>query len=71
MVIDSASGYTLSAGIYSKHFTPQQLLGTCYNGGTGKAAFAENLSVAAMATDGTYRQTGNDAGDIAAFALEP
>ncbi len=71
MVIDSASGYLLSGGIYAKHFTPAQLLGTCYNNGNGKAAFAETLSVAAMATDGTYRQTGKDAGDVAAFALEP
>ncbi len=71
MVIDSASGYILSGGIYAKHFTPAQLLGTCYNSGSGKAAFAETLSVAAMATDGTYRQTGKDAGDVAAFALEP
>jgi len=72
MVIDSASGYTLSAGIYSKHFTPQQLLDTCYNNGAGKAAFAETLSVIAMATDGTYRQTGKDAPyRVAAFALEP
>lgn len=71
MVIDSASGYALNSGIYSKHFTPQQLLGTCYNQGTGKAAFAENLYVAAMATDGTFRLSGNDAGYIAAFALEP
>ncbi|MBN8857149.1 MAG: hypothetical protein J0H29_02105 [Sphingobacteriales bacterium] len=72
MVIDSASGYTLSAGIYSRHFTPLQLLDTCYNNGEGKAAFAETLSVIAMATDGTYRQTGKDAPyRVAAFALEP
>lgn len=70
MVIDSASGYLLSGGIYSKHFTPSELLGTCYDGGTGKAAFAETLTVIAMATDGTYRVQ-NDAGDVAAFALEP
>lgn len=71
MVIDSANGYLLSGGIYDKHFTPAQLLGSCYNNGTGKAAFAETLSVAAMATDGTFRLSGNDKGDIAAFALEP
>lgn len=70
MVIDSASGYTLSGGIYDKHFTPADLLGTCYGSGTGKAAFAETLSVISMATDGTYRVT-NDATDVAAFALEP
>ncbi|MGH2645855.1 MAG: hypothetical protein ACRDE2_18030, partial [Chitinophagaceae bacterium] len=79
MVIDSASGYMLSAGIYSKHFTPQQLLGSCYKDGTGKAAFAENLYVAVMATDGTYRQYRNDVNSLiiedasytAGFALEP
>jgi hypothetical protein len=73
MVIDSsASGYSLSSGIYDKHFTPAQLLDTCYHGGTGKAAFAETLSVIAMATDGTSRVNGNDAPyRVAAFALEP
>ncbi|MBO9617779.1 MAG: hypothetical protein J7539_01980 [Niabella sp.] len=72
MVIDSASGYTLSGGTYKKHFTPAQLLGSCYGNGEGKAAFAETLSVIAMATDGTYRQTSKDAPyRVAAFALEP
>ncbi len=77
MVIDSASGYTLSSGIYEKHFTPLQLLDNCYINGTGKAAFAETLSVIAMATDGTYRVSSNDASCVlptvcvAAFALEP
>ncbi|HRP33815.1 MAG TPA: hypothetical protein PKV73_18085 [Agriterribacter sp.] len=72
MVIDSASGYTLSAGVYSNDFTPLQLLDACYNNGNGKAAFGETLSVIAMATDGTFRQTGKDAPyRVAAFALEP
>ena len=71
MVIDDANGYALSVGIYDKHFTPAQLLDTCYNNGTGKAAFAENLYVAAMATDGTFRLIAKDASDVAAFALEP
>ena len=74
MVIDSAFGYTLSGGIYDKHFTPAQLLGSCYNNGTGKAAFAESLYVAAMATDGVFRLTSKDAQpypNVAAFALEP
>jgi len=72
MVIDSAFGYTLSGGIYDKDFTPAQLLGTCFNDDKGKAAFAETLSVIAMATDGTYRVTANDAPyQVAAFALEP
>lgn len=80
MVIDSTYttlspivySYQLSGGIYGKHFTPAQLLGACYNEGTGKAAFAETLSVIAMATDGTFRVTANDAPyQVAAFALEP
>ncbi|MBN9383433.1 MAG: hypothetical protein J0H74_21935 [Chitinophagaceae bacterium] len=72
MVIDSADGYILGGGgVYDKSFTPAQLLGTCYNSGVGKGAFAETLSVAAMATDGTYRLTAKDNGDVAAFALEP
>ncbi|MEP7110102.1 MAG: hypothetical protein ABI760_19055 [Ferruginibacter sp.] len=71
MVIDSAFGYVLSAGVYDKHFTPSQLLGECYNNGNGKAAFAETLSVAAMATDGSYRLYSKDDGRVAAFALEP
>lgn len=72
MVIDSAGGYLRnSASIYRKTFTPAQLLGSCYDGGTGKAAFAESLHVAAMATDGTYRLKGKDASQLAAFALEP
>jgi hypothetical protein len=72
MVIDSADGYIRnSSSVYDKPFTPAQLLESCYNGGLGKAAFAEVLSVAAMATDGTYRLIAKDAGDVAAFALEP
>ncbi|MEO6734588.1 MAG: hypothetical protein ABIN01_25430 [Ferruginibacter sp.] len=77
MVIDSASGYTLTSGVYAKHFTPAQLLDNCYSGGTGKAAFAETLHVIAMATDGTFRVSSNDApcggpaDCVAAFALEP
>ncbi|MEO5681148.1 MAG: hypothetical protein ABIQ88_00840 [Chitinophagaceae bacterium] len=70
MVIDSASGYTLSSGIYEKHFTPAQLLESCYAAGAGKAAFAESLSVISMSTNGASRVR-NDAGDLAAFALEP
>ncbi|MBC7508086.1 MAG: hypothetical protein H7320_04945 [Ferruginibacter sp.] len=77
MVIDSADGYAISVGIYDKQFTPLELLGNCYK--TGKAAFAETLSVISMATDGVNRVSGNDAPCIvglqnhcvAAFALEP
>lgn len=72
MVIDSASGYTLNtiSGIYSKHFKPSQLLGECYENGSGKAAFAETLYVISMATDGTSR-VAKDYGRTVAFALEP
>ncbi len=70
MVIDSASGYTLGGGIYSKHFTPIQLLDECYMNGMGKAAFAETLNVISMATDGIFR-VANDDNEVAAFALEP
>ena len=74
MVIDSADGYTLdtSTGIYSESFTPSDLLGSCYDEGTGKAAFAEALSVCALSTDGTYRLSGYDGPfRLAGFALEP
>lgn len=72
MVNDSANGYIrASNSVYEKTFVPSALLGTCYGTGAGKAAFAEVLSVASMATDGTYRLKGNDASGVAAFALEP
>jgi hypothetical protein len=70
MVLDAADGYALSSGVYEKHFTPAELLGSCYAAGTGKAAFAETLSVICMATNGAARIT-NDASKLAAFALEP
>ena len=70
MVIDSASGYLLSGGIYNKHFTPAQLLGECYDNGVGKAAFGQNLHVYSMATDG-YSRVNRDMHKNAAFALEP
>ena len=70
MVIDSASGYLLSGGIYSKHFTPSQLLGECYDNGQGKAAFGQNLHVYTMATNG-WKRVARDAHKSAAFALEP
>ena len=72
MVIDSADGYIRdSSSVYDKSFTPAALLEGCYSMGTGKAAFAETLSVAAMATDGTTRQYPKDDSRVAAFALEP
>jgi len=72
MVIDSASGYTLDTvtGVYSKHFTPSELLSECYESGIGKAAFGQNLYVYTMATDGQSRVK-HDASKNAAFALEP
>jgi len=72
MVIDSASGYTLNTatGIYSKTFTPSELLGECYENGTGKAAFAETLHIISTATDGISR-VAKDYGRTVAFALEP
>ncbi len=66
-----------SSGVYEKHFTPAQLLEGCYDNGNGKAAFAETLYVTAMATDGVFRVSANDAVHellaypVAAFALEP
>lgn len=72
MVIDSASGYTLDTltGIYSKSFTPSELLGECYENGAGKAAFAETLHIISTATDGIWR-VARDYHWTAAFALEP
>lgn len=72
MVLDSASGYALNTitGIYSKTFTPSELLGECYDTGTGKAAFAETLHILSMATDG-IRRVAKDYGKTVAFALEP
>ena len=72
MVIDDASGYVLDTvtGIYSKEFTPAELLSECYEAGVGKAAFAQNLQVYTMATNG-HSRVKRDAGKTAAFALEP
>ncbi len=72
MVIDSAYGYTLNTGtgIYSKTFTPADLLGECYEDGAGKAAFAETLHIISTATDGISR-VAKDYGRTVAFALEP
>jgi hypothetical protein len=72
MVIDSASGYTLNTatGVYSRSFTPIELLGECYEDGAGKAAFAETLHIISTATDGISR-VARDYGRTVAFALEP
>ena len=63
-VISSAGIYTLSGGVFSDDVPVSQLLGTC-----PQAAFAENLYVAALATDGTRRLNEYDASDTNAFAL--
>lgn len=70
MVIGDAGGYARDgSSIYRKTFTPAQLLGICTSG--GKAAFAEQLGVGALATNGSNRLYLLDASALAAFALEP
>lgn len=70
MVIGNAGLYSRdSASIYRHSFTPAQLLGICVDG--GKAAFAEYVYGAALATNGYDRLSYLDASDLAAFALEP
>jgi hypothetical protein len=69
MVIGSTANYARDmASVYSKSFTPAMLLGMCAN--EGKAAFAQSLYVASLATNGNYI-AGQDASALAAFALEP
>jgi len=69
-VIGNANGYVRDASsIYHKTFHPPALLGICNSG--GKAAFAENLGLYALAIDGNTRQSQYDDYDVAAFALEP
>lgn len=63
-VISGVDGFSLS-GLFSKDFTVLSLLNGCIN----QAAFAENLYVAALATDGSDRLNTFDASDIKAFAL--
>ncbi|HEY6900578.1 MAG TPA: hypothetical protein VI233_08045 [Puia sp.] len=55
-VVSSVGGYTLSGGVFGNNYTVAGLL----NGCPGQAAFAENLHVSALATDGTYRLYGYD-----------
>ena len=55
-VVSAVDGFAMSAGVFSKDFTVTSLL----NGCPGQAAFAENLHVAALATDGTNRLYGFD-----------
>lgn len=69
-VAGNTNGYVRNVdGIYAKNFVPPTLLGICNAG--GKAAFAEDLDVVALATDGNSRLSKYDAHDLAAFALEP
>ena len=63
-VISSVGLYTLSGGVFADDVLVSQLLGTC-----PQAAFAENLYVASLATDGTRRLNEYDASDTNAFAL--
>jgi hypothetical protein len=70
MVIVGTKGYARDiASRYRKSFTPAQLLGTCT--AEGKAAFAEHLALAALATDGNRQLQEYNASALAAFALEP
>lgn len=70
MVIGNSNGYNRNAiGIYRKRFNHNQLLGIC--AANGKAAFAENLYVDALSTNGYSILDGYDRSDVAAFALEP
>jgi hypothetical protein len=63
--VNSSVGiYTLAGGVYADDVNVSQLLGTC-----PQAAFAENLYVASLATDGTRRLHEYDAQDTNAFAL--
>lgn len=63
-VISSVGLYTLSGGIFNDNVPVSQLCGSC-----PQAAFAENLYVYSLATDGTRRLSEYDASDTNAFAL--
>lgn len=70
LVIGNADSYVRDgASIYRHGFTPGELLGSCL--ADGKAAFAEQLNVHTLATNGSDRLSYLDAADLAAFALEP
>lgn len=57
--------FNLSGGLFSNDYTVQFLL----NGCPGQAAFSENLSVAALATDGSRRLDEYDRSHTNSFAL--
>jgi len=59
-------GYSVSGDEFSKGVPVADMLGAC-----DKAAFAENLYLWATHTNGNTRLQGYDAGDTAAFAIEP
>ncbi len=63
-VLSSVGLYALSGGIFFRDVLVSQLLGTC-----PQAAFAENLGVYSLATDGSRRLYEYDAWDTNAFAL--
>ncbi len=68
MVGASTANYALSgAGIYENAINVGYLLGSC----PGKAAFAEDLYVNGLHTNGTSILDAFDASGLAAFALEP
>ncbi len=70
MVIGDAGVYNRdNSSIYRHTFTPGQLLGICSEG--GKAAFAEQLGVSVLTTNGSNQLYFLDASGLAAFALEP
>ena len=64
-VLSGVDGFTLTGVVFAKDVPVTQLLGTC----PGQAAFAENLTVAALATNGSSRLNEYDRPDTNAFAL--
>lgn len=73
MVISGNNGYTLeSDGKFHKFVSVDHLLSKApAPGHCPQGAFAEHLYVRALATNGSVRLSGLDAGDLAAFAVEP
>ncbi len=65
-VTETNNGYSLSGDTYSKNLGVAEMLGEC-----DKAAFAENLGVYALHTNGNRRVWEYDRYDVAAFAIEP
>jgi hypothetical protein len=63
-VISDAGSYILSGGVFSRNVPVSDLLGSC-----PQAAFAENLYVSSLATNGTRRLHEYDDSDTNAFAL--